>query len=382
MKKMMLIMLALMGLGMANQLDAHNGYSHKKKTTTHAQKRKHAAYRLRQRNAQEIAVASPAPAPEVEEAVPARSRTRLSNNFSIKKALLFLMLLSVQNVCLLSGREEQRSLVQGRIDSMWPGIAQRIGLSVDFPITVGDRSVYRYGYSDADRDLLNIVGLDEYAEVKLAKFENPWCPEPSISIEAHTDAQASDGALAWVIGHEATHAKYDCARLSVVEFSLRGLRKEFWYSFGCSVLPPEVNIIEEFEMQRYLPGLRSMKKDEIEGLHLKKAGNLGFAISRLKEFRADRIGCEVAGISNCGQSALEILGAASRGLESCDATHPNTYDRVAALDKKKPTPLLRGGVARLHQLAKALDTTGRYSDEEILVVAEKALKIVQKLIIK
>ena len=370
MKKMMMF-LAFVGLGLTTQVDveAHNGYSDKKKTTQRAQARKH-AYRSLMHNARTAAVAAhdaayaPAAQAEVVEAdahAGQRLRAHQHRKISVKQAMLVLLLLSAQHVCLLPGRDEKLSLAQGRIDKMWPGIAERIGLPADFPIAVGEHSRCSFGYSSAK-----------------SVYENPWCPNASITINSSVAAQASDDALAWLMGHEATHAKYDCNKLGVVEGALRKTRNEFLYSADCPVLPSEVEIIAEFEMQKDLPRLRSMMKTEVKEFHLKKAGDLGFAISRLKEFRADRIGCEVAVISNCGQSALEALGG-PRWEEPCDSTHPSHNHRITALEKKKTTPLLPGGVTLLRELSRSLDITGQYSDEDILAIAEKALEVVTKL---
>ena len=268
MKKMM-IFLAFVGLGLTTQVDveAHNGYSHKKKTTQRAQARKH-AYRAVMHRAQ-AAVAhdvayAPAPAPEVEDAVPAGSRTCLGNTFSIKKALVISLLLISAHQAMTPPDEEL--FLQPRVAALWPSIAERIGLPQDFPIAAGTLPSHMLCDPTGIRDMNIHIGKDV--------------------------GNLPDDVLAFVIGHEATHAKHDCNELGSAMLTTCAEMLSVGHSHRLFFLPDsldEQEIIAQFE-QVYLAAASYEKSMDpvINKAFIDDAAEeaviVSCAMNRLKEF--------------------------------------------------------------------------------------------------
>ncbi len=365
--KKLIMLLALAGFALTIHvgIGAHNGYRHK---TTRAQKRRH-AYRVLTHSRQlKTDYSSPLSGAAIDSVH--GSGTSVHGKFSIKKTILVLLLLCAQPMCLHAADQELMAHAIQRVGSMWPAIADRMGLPENFLVLLSGYNRCDFGYEHADLEVMDKLGFDEYAEQSV--HEDPWCPKASIEIAIDRAVQSTDDALAWTIGHEMTHAKYDCNKLSMVLFALVDQELAVFELqgeclFSRPLLRSEVEIIEEFELQTYLAPFPPGVTLEIVQLHLKKAMALGLAIRRLGEFRADRIGCEVAMIPDCASTVKELYSGFTEEND-CDTNHPTDKERVAALDE-----MSKQGV-----VSEALDISGRYSDEEILSIAEQALRIKQQ----
>ncbi len=91
-------------------------------------------------------------------------------------------------------------------------------------------------------------------------------------------------------------------------------------------------------------------------------------------FRADRIGCDVSGVSACASVARKFF----TGYSDNYFTHPQNERRIAALGQKRLTPHLRGGMRHVQDLWTSLDITGKYTDAELLPIALRAKQLLER----
>ena len=337
---MILIMLALVGLGMGSQLAAHNGYSHKKKTTTHAQKRKH-AYQALLGKAKHVAVAAPAPkvaVPAVAVAGPAKrnSSQRGPAHFSVKKVLAMLLLLMSARQTMIPAATDEQLFLQPRINALWSEIASRAGLPAGLPIIIDETTAARGHYMHTGNDRIHF---------------------------GRQDGVFHDDVLAFILGHEAIHLKYDLNERGFLTTSIC----ENARIAGLAL--PEVEMSEQevvaIFIEKYLSteawNASLSRKQAQDFFHLagEYAAITSCALGRLEEFRADRLGCVIAGIKNCSLAAQQLFQRNDNN--SSRYSHPANERRIAALEW-----------AQHEEVSSNLDATGVYSDIDLLKVVLRA----------
>jgi hypothetical protein len=234
---------------------------------------------------------------------------------------------------------------------LWPGIAERMGL---------DTSLVRF---EAGR-----IEGGAYANIHAQKI-----------VIGRDHSTLSDDALALVIGHEAAHIKYDtdtsinyrlCSSLyPLPSLTLRGGKKGFnnEQQIITEFVAPYYSVTRFFKnyidcMKAFAGRSDLRESDDIEKAYKRLAGAVGCALNRLVEFRADRLGCEAANISDCAAAAREFLRTADYDGR---LTHPSDDRRIAALASGRPTPSLRGGMQVANMLWASLDITGKFTDVEL-----------------